>query len=531
MKRAPKQKLVIDWFAGGGGASTGIRAAIGRPIDIALNHNAHAVAMHRINHPETRHIEGNAWDYTPGRVVRKGAKIALGWFSPDCTFHSNARGGKPFRDASYANRLRGLPHVTSRWARETDMDVFMVENVREMADWGPLSAGKPCPRRKGAHFRRWLRGFAGEGYKVDMRIMAAHEHGAPTSRKRLFIIGRKDGEPIVFPEATHGPGLLPCATAADCIDFSDLGVSIFERERELAEATKRRIARGMVRYVINNPNPFIVPVGFGEREGQAPRIHSLDEPLPTVMASRNRHMLITPFIDKYYSSARQGAAIDEPVSTISANGQHHSLIAPFVTPVKTWGGGGNDARSVELPFRTITSSKRGEHALASAFLVQHQGGYYERKQCVAPPITGPMPTIVSKGCTTQMVACLTSADRDKAHRVAAFIMSYYGTEQAPAIDGPVPTVRTKDHLALVTVHGDPITDIRMRMFKPRELFNAQSFDKRYIIDRGLTEDGQEITLTQTSQVRMVGNSVPPKMAEALVRANLDPYGARQGVLL
>jgi DNA (cytosine-5)-methyltransferase 1 len=288
----------------------------------------------------------------------------------------------------------------------------------------------------------------------------------------------------VFPEATHGPGLTPFETAADCIDFSDLGESIFGRERELAEATKRRIARGTVRHVINNPNPFIV----------------------TMRGTESSH------ID---SSAR---SINEPIRTISANGQHHALVTPFGIPVSHSG----DARtySIEEPMRTIQASCRGNMALVSAFLVQHQGGFYDRKQCVAPPITGPMPTVMSKGCTTQLVTALTGEDREKAHRVAAFIISYYGSDQNPRINWPAPTVTSKDRFSLVTVHGDPITDIRMRMFKPRELFRANSFSNDYIIDRGITEDGEEFELTKTEQVRMCGNSVPPKMAEVLVRANV-----------
>jgi DNA (cytosine-5)-methyltransferase 1 len=471
--------IVVDWFAGGGGASSGIRAAIGRPIDIALNHNPKAVAMHRMNHPETHHIEGNAWDYVPHRVVRPGQKIALGWFSPDCTHHSNARGGKPFRDHSYARRLRGLPWVPSRWAKETDMDVFMIENVREMAAWGPIDrkTQKPCPKRRGAHFRKWLRTFADARYQIDMREMVAADYGAPTTRKRLFIIGRKDGKEIVFPEATHGPGRAPYATAADCIDWTDLGKSIFERERPLAEATQRRIYRGYVRYVRDNPRPFIVPLCHSM---SGDRVHSIDEPLKTIT---------------------------------TAKGGEFALCVPYIVP-EGFGERPTQApriHSIEEPLSTIVAS-RNRHALVAAFLVQHQGGYYDAKECNAPPIDGPMPTIMGKGCQTQLVT--------------AFMMSYYGTDQAPQLDAPAPTVRTKDHLALVTIHHGPhkgryrLVDIRMRMFKPRELFLAQSFDPEYVIDRGLTEDGEEIELTQGEQVLMCGNSVPPRVSEALVRANI-----------
>lgn len=256
------RELVIDQFAGGGGASTGIEAAIGRPVDFAINHDPEAIAMHKANHPRTVHLCSSVWDVHPDRLAR-GRPVGLGWFSPDCTFHSKARGGKPFRDRNLARRRRGLANLIPRWASTPAAPrVICLENVEEFADWGPLLPdGKICPRRRGMLFRRWHRQLENLGYRIDMRELRACDYGAPTTRRRLFIVMRRDGGEIVFPGATHGPwnGAQPYRTAAECIDWSIPCPSIFERSRPLAEATLQRIARGIIRYVVNDPRPFIVP--------------------------------------------------------------------------------------------------------------------------------------------------------------------------------------------------------------------------------------------------------------------------------
>jgi DNA (cytosine-5)-methyltransferase 1 len=345
--------IVVDNFAGGGGASAGIEAALGRPIDYAINHDPEAIAMHRANHPRTSHLCESVWAVNPERLAR-GREVGLGWFSPDCTFHSKARGGKPFRDRDVARRRRGLAWLVTRWAKtRAAPQVIMLENVEEFADWGPLLPdGKVCPIRRGQTFRRWHREIENLGYAIDMRELRACDYGAPTTRKRLFVIMRRDGGEIVFPEATHGHGRQPYRAAAECIDWSIPCPSIFTRPRPLAETTMRRIARGVMRYVINDPQPFIVNLTHhggdrcesitepfktitaanrgekalivptlvntrnGEREGQAPRVRAtLARPIPTI-TTRDHRALVTAFLIKYFG-ADQDPRLDEPLHTIT----------------------------------------------------------------------------------------------------------------------------------------------------------------------------------------------------------------------
>lgn len=432
--------LVVDSFAGGGGASTGIEAALGRPIDYAINHDPEAIAMHRVNHPHTHHLCSSVWDVNPTKLAR-GRPVDLGWFSPDCTFHSKARGGKPFRDRNMARRRRGLANMVPRWATTAAApNVICLENVEEFADWGPLlSDGKICPKRRGMYFRRWHRQLENLGYRIDMRELRACDYGAPTTRKRLFVIMRRDGGEIVFPDATHGPwdGCEPYRTAAECIDWSIPCPSIFERERPLVEATMRRIARGVMRYVVNNPNPFVVPAG-------------------------------APFITEHANASNQrNMRADEPLRTICANvkGGHFALVTAFLA--RHYGGHENDGSSLSAPMHTITT--KDHHALVTAFLVKYYGN--EREGC--------------------------------------------------SIASPLHTITTKDRFGLVMVKGQPhrIVDIGTRMLSPRELYLAQSFPPAYIIEHGRDEDGATFPFTKTAQTHMCGNSVPPAVAEALVRAN------------
>ena len=317
-------ELIIDNFAGGGGASLGIEMATGRSPDIAVNHDAEAIAMHKANHPRTRHLCEDVFDVDP-RKVCGGRPVGLAWFSPDCTFHSKARGAKPFRDRERARRRRGLAGVVIRWARAVRPRVIFLENVEEWKDWGPLLAsGKPDPSRRGLTFRRWCAQLENAGYTLDMRELRACDYGAPTIRKRLFVIARCDGQPIVWPQPTHGPGrALPFRVAAECIDWSHPCPSIFDRKKPLADKTLRRIARGIMRFVVESPRPFIVPLTHGRLNDSAP--HSVDEPLRTVTAAhRGELALIRPFISGLaHSDERPGGrahGIDEPVRTIHAGG-------------------------------------------------------------------------------------------------------------------------------------------------------------------------------------------------------------------
>lgn len=441
------RELIVDNFAGGGGASTGIEIAVGRPIDFAINHDPEAISMHRANHPQTQHLITSVHNVNPTRLAA-GRPVGLGWFSPDCTFHSKARGGKPFRDRDVARRRRGLAGIIPRWAATAAAPrVICLENVEEFSDWGPLLPdGKICPRRRGQLFRKWHRQLENLGYRIDMRELRACDYGAPTTRKRLFIVMRRDGGEIVFPEASHGPwdGADPYRTAAECIDWSVPCPSIFTRDRPLAEATMKRIARGMMRYVINARDPFTVPQG-------------------------------APFITEHANASNQrNMPAGEPLRTICAN------------------------------------VKGGHFALVTAFLAKHYGGNYDGP---GSRLSDPMGTITTV---------------DHHALVQAFLVKFYGNEKDGCdLNSPMHTITTKDRFGLVMVQGEPhrIVDIGMRMLTPRELYRAQGFPDGYVIERGVDENGQPIELTKTAQVRMCGNSVSPKAAEALVRANYTQEAA------
>lgn len=543
MIRSENHEIIVDNFAGGGGASEGIETALGRPVDYAINHDPEAVAMHRANHPQTRHFCESVWDVRPRDVVR-GRPMGLGWFSPDCTFHSKARGGKPFRDRDPARRRRGLAWLVVPWIRAAWPRVIMLENVEEFADWGPLLPdGKPCPIRRGMTFRRWHRQIENLGYQIDMRELRACDYSAPTTRKRLFIIARRDDREIVFPDASHGPSLRAYRTAADCIDWSIPCPSIFGRKRPLAEATLRRIARGVMRYVVNNRRPFIVPI---THHGDS-RVHSIDEPMRTITtASRGEMALCTPHLVSVAhgdSGGRREYSLEEPLGTVSSGGVQHALIAPTLINTRNGErlGQAPRVRDIEEPYPTVTAIG-SQGALVAAFLARHYGGHEND----GADLRQPMHTVTAKDHHAIVTAAFVAQHNTertgyKAGRaidvplstvvssggqqqlVQAFLMAYYTRGgDGDGLDSPIRTLPTKDRMALVTVHGEPyqIVDIGMRMLAPRELFRAQSFRDDYIIDHGLDERGERVPLTKTAQVRMCGNSVPPVVAEALVRANL-----------
>jgi DNA (cytosine-5)-methyltransferase 1 len=326
-------ELVVDLYAGGGGASEGIEQALGRPVDIAVNHSPAAIAVHRVNHPGTKHYLEDIWRVDPVAAVG-GRPVGLLWASPDCTSYSRAKGGKPVR-----RNLRVLPYAVIRWAKLVRPRLIMLENVEEYLEWSPLDAkNKPIKARKGERFRAWKRKLESYGYVVEHRLLVAADYGAPTTRRRLFLIARCDGRPIVWPEPTHGKGRArPWRAAAECIDWALPCPSIFDRPRPLAEATLRRIAAGIRKYVLGAARPFVVPLCH-TRSG--PRVHASDAPLPTVP---------------------------------TAKGGEFALCQPFVVPAKTHGGGGNGARSAAEPLRTVTCSKRGEFALAAPLLTKYHG--------------------------------------------------------------------------------------------------------------------------------------------------------------
>lgn len=442
--------LIIDGFAGGGGASTGIEAAIGRPVDIAINHDPEAIEMHRANHPHTHHYCQDIFGVDPTEAVN-GRPVGLAWFSPDCTHHSRAKGGKPVD-----KKIRGLAWVVLKWAAGPKPKVIVVENVPEFQEWGPLTrSNRPDKKKKGMTFKLWCNRLRGLGYAVQYRILTACDYGAPTIRKRLYIIARCDGKKIVWPEPTHGePGSLfalkPYRTAAECIDWSIPCPSIFERKRPLAKNTLRRIAKGLKKYVIDCPDPFII--GIDHKTSPSAQ-WSIGEPLRTI-TRENRFALIAPYLSKYH------------------------------------GGESGDSRgqTVNEPIKTLDTSNR--FALVSAFLTKFYGTN------IGSSMMQPMPTVTATG---QHLA-----------EVRAFLVKYYGTAVGQSLKKPMHTITSKDRLGLVTVAGVDyqIVDIGLRMLTPRELARAQGFPDTYIL-----------TGTKSSQVAKIGNSVCPDVARALVAAN------------
>jgi DNA (cytosine-5)-methyltransferase 1 len=568
MLRLHTEDLIVDNFAGGGGASLGIEWAMGRSPDIAVNHDAEAIAMHAANHPDTKHYCTSVWDVSPRKLCR-GQKVALAWFSPDCTFHSKARGGKPFRDRNMARRRRGLAWVVVKWAKEVRPRVILLENVEEFADWGPLDDdGKPDPLRRGFTFRRWKAQLENAGYAVEAKQLRACDYGAPTTRKRLFVIARSDGEAIVWPARTHGPGLKPYRTAAECIDWSIPCPSIFLSNAEgkalgvrrpLSDNTLRRIARGIKKYVIDAKQPFIVPVSHtGVRStgaGVDARVHSIEQPLPTITGqSRGNHALVEPFLVEYHSARRPGDERTKPLDgplPVQSTANRFGLVAPTLIQTSYGERKGQAPRTLDLhaPLGTVVGGGV-KHSLVSAFLAKHYGGpavFDERasKQPIGSAMTKPVDTITARDHHTVVAAHVVklrggfgdhvdtaqpveaplpaiTAGGTHLAEVRAFLIKFYGTDQNPQIEEPLATVTTKDRFGLVTIEGVDyeIVDIGMRMLTPRELFRAQGFPDTYDIEA--TRDRK--ALSKTAQVRMCGNSVSPVLPDALVRAN-DPRRA------
>jgi DNA (cytosine-5)-methyltransferase 1 len=548
------RELVVDLFAGGGGASTGIEQALRRHVDIAVNHDAEAVSLHQANHPQTRHFVSDVFEVDP-RTVTEGRPVGLLWASPDCTYHSKARGGKPHRDRNRARRRRGLAWVVCRWAREVRPRVIALENVEEFQRWGPLlDDGTPCPERKGATFRRWVAQLRNLGYAVEWRELRACDYGAPTIRKRLFLVARCDGAPIVWPEPTHaakpapGSRLKPWVPASACIDWSLPCPSIFERQRPLAEATLRRIAHGIRRYVIDSASPFIVPVthqgddrvhatveplrtittaqrgefalcsptlvqtGYGERPGQAPRVPGLDKPLGTAVDGQ-KHGLVAAFLAKHFGGEPQPGKtaqdLRHPAPTVLAQGGPQALVAAHVTKFR----GDSAGSAADAPLHTVTSNS----------FVKRPGG--------APPmgiVSSHLAKLrgTSNSASTAEPLATVSAGGTHHAEVRALLMKFYGQGgQHQDAREPLHTIPTHDRFGLVTVAGElyAIADIGMRMLQPRELYRAQGFPDSYQIDRGA--DGR--MLSKAAQVRMCGNSVCPPLARAIVAANFADVAMRE----
>jgi DNA (cytosine-5)-methyltransferase 1 len=493
-------EIIVDLFAGGGGASTGMEQAIGRHVDIAVNHDPEAVSLHAVNHPQTKHLLSNVLEVAP-REVTEGRPVGLLWASPDCTFHSKARGGKPHRDRNRARRRRGLAWVVCRWAREVKPRIIALENVEEFQDWGPLGDdGLPCPQRRGLTFLRWVAQLRNLGYAVEWRELRGCDYGAPTIRKRLFVIARCDGQPIVWPQPTHGPGLRTYRTAAECIDWSLACPSIFERARPLADATLRRIAHGIKRFVLEAADPFIVRLGQ-TGHGDSGKVRSIDAPLTTI-TSKAEHCLVVPTLVQTGYGERPGQAprvpgLDKPLGTVVSCGQKHALVTAFLA--KHFGGepqAGKTSADLRRPAPTVLA-RGGPQAVVTAYLAKLRG------TSNSASMTEPLHTI--------------SAGGTHHAEVRALLLAHYGAEAKTAED--------RERLGLVTIGGQEyvVGDIGMRMLQPRELYRAQGFPDSYQIDRGA--DGRP--LSKAAQIRMCGNSVCPPLAEALVRANYVDQALRQ----
>jgi len=494
-------ELVVDNFAGGGGASTGIEAALGRPVDIAINHSPEAIAMHRANHPETRHYCENIWEVDP-REACGSRPVGLAWFSPDCTHFSRAKGTQPVKKS-----IRGLAWVVIRWASTVRPRVIVLENVEEFQTWGPVVGGRPDPGKVGKTFRAWLSKLKSLGYEVEFKSMVAADYGTPTTRRRLFLVARRDGGDIIWPEPTHGKGRTPWRPASDIIDWSLPCPSIFERRRPLAEATMRRIAAGIRRYVIDAAEPFIVS-HYGQSVGRSVRY-----PLPTVTArGGGHHGLVTPFLVRHgHYSTKTGAGLREgcgagtfrgqsleaPLGTVCATNDKH-LVMPIIT--KHYGG--MVGHPVDRTLGTVTA--KDHHALTSAFLTKFYG------TSTGSSCSSPVPTITAGG------------GKGGGHlgEVRAFLMKYHGGERQRVLplDAPMRTVDTANRFGLVLVAGEAyqIVDIGMRMLQPHELFAAQGFPTDYEV----APEFNGKPLTKTAQIALAGNSVCPQVAEAVVAANV-----------
>lgn len=535
-------EIVVDNFAGGGGASTGIEMALGRSPEIAINHDPDAIAMHTVNHPSTEHYCESVWDIVPRDVVA-GRPVGLVWLSPDCKHFSKAKGSTPV-----SKKIRGLAWVALRWAAQVRPRVIMLENVEEFQTWGPLlidSEGnaRPDPAKKGRTFNSFINALRRQGYKVEWRELRACDYGTPTIRKRLFLIARRDGAAIVWPKPTHGAPnsaevkagkLQPWHTAADIIDWSIPCPSIFERKRPLAENTMRRIAKGLERFVINAAEPFIVKCNHTSTRTAYDcfRGQGINEPLQTITQTPGFAVVqptFAPFITEHANASHQrNMPADEPLRTICAQvkGGHFALVSPVIARQF----GRSVGQSIEEPLGTVMA-KADKSQLVTAFLAKHYTGV------VGAELTKPLPTVTTVDHNALVTSHLVKLRGTCQHgqpvtdpmptvtagglhvgEVRAFLLKYYGNDSTIPCSEPLHTVTTRDRFGLVTVRGEDyqIVDIGMRMLEPHELFAAQGFPADYVI----ANDATGKKFTKTAQVARCGNAVCPPLAAALVRANL-----------
>jgi len=561
-------ELLVDEFACGGGMSEAIEQATGRHVDIAVNHDEDACSMHAANHPQTEHHWKDVFEVCP-RKATKGRAVGLLHLSPDCTHHSQARGGQP-----RSKKLRGLAWIAVRWGGVKRPRIITLENVKQILQWGPLIAKRcpttgrvvtldqvkcpatgrmvsrvaepgervpvqmqhlvPDPRRAGRTWRAFVRALESLGYVVEARVLCAADYGAPTTRSRLFMVARCDGAPIVWPEPTHfknpAKGQKRWRSATECIDWSIPGKSIFERDKPLADATLRRVAHGMKRYVLDSADPFIVQIANWSRDGVA----NARDPLSTVTAwpRGGSHSVVAPvMVQAGHGQGTPDAprwghgnkSVREPVGTVTASGGGQALAVGTLVQMGYGEREGQAPRALDArqPLGTVVGA--GKFAAVTAFVEQANGGFNAtpardaREPLSTSTATGSQQRIVT---ATMVEPTLTPSQEEGALRCAAFLIRYYGQGgQLGDMREPMSTSTTKDRLALVTVwlRGTPyvIVDIQLRMLTPRELYNANGFPETYIIDRG--HDGR--VFSKSTQVRMCGNAVPPPLGKAVIEAN------------
>lgn len=477
------EPIIVDNFAGGGGASTGIELATGHIVNIAINHDAAAILMHKTNHPHTEHLQASVWDVDPVEVCR-GRPVGLAWFSPDCKHFSKAKGA-----ALVDRNIRGLAWIELRWAAKVRPALMITENVEEFLTWGPVRKGKPVRSKAGQTFRKWKSQLEALGYVVDWRILTAADYGAPTTRKRLVIVARCDGNPIVWPERTHAPRdseevrngkLKPWRSAAEIIDWSLPCPSIFATKadieaqyglkavRPLANNTLRRVIRGVDKFTIKSGKPFIVPRGYGERKGQAPRVHDIDAPVSTVVSTVKQNLcepMVAPFLaDCNHSGGGHIGDVDAPVGTITRKCTT-GIVEPLIAPVTFSNTNASVGAPADAPIHTVTSA--GNQILSAAQLIQY---HTEQTESVrAAGLDAPINTVDASNRYGLVAAGLveyygngqpldvtdpthTATSHDREALTTASLTKFYGGVVGAECSEPMPTVTAVDHNALQMAH-------------------------------------------------------------------------------
>ena len=550
-------EIIVDNFAGGGGASTGIELATGRVVDVAINHDPDAILMHRTNHPHTTHYQASVWDVDPVEVCR-GRPVGLAWFSPDCKHFSKAKGA-----ALVDRNIRGLAWIVLRWAGKVRPRVIILENVEEFVTWGPVRKGRPVKKKAGQTFQKWKSQLQDLGYHVEHREIVAADLGAPTTRKRFFLIARCDGRPIVWPEPTHAPAdsrevlegrKKPWRSAAEIIDWSLPCPSIFDTREEIREKyglsaqrplrpnTMRRVARGVDKFVIKSAAPFIVPMGYGERNGQAPRVHNIADPAPTAVG-KGKHGVCGPAMVPWTvtnTTNSTGHPANEPIDTARTGGgggqmflgasliQYHTeqsehvrgqeITGPIMTidaanrygltaaSLVKYYGNDQHGQNIQDPLHTVIS--KDHEGLTTAHLVKMKGTN------LGGPATEPVQTITAGGghhgvVTTRITRAEPGADLKHWPEIRELLNTYCGYDLGP------------EDVILLQIGGVWyfMADIGLRMLTPRELYRANGFPDDYKIERDYTGK----TYGKSKQVARCGNAVPPPFAAAMVRANLPEW--------